>query len=169
MDLKQIKCSKEFWDLVSRLGLEDHELDLAYLVWRKAEECYEQPKQPVGVLLGEKPSEIKDLLTRALNAASTYNKTENKVQANQCKYAFTESELQWLHKVLVHHFQGILFIRERQRLKAAWYWSLSDKNNPETELFFDKFKLVRQNQRRSNAELHRLQNAISKIKKMIRA
>lgn len=171
MNNMKLQKYEQFVECCNRLGLEDGELTIAELVWRQAEKAMLPQKPSNGVLLGDTvgTSIEKALQDAMVHGSRTYGAKKSKPAMQADKYAFTESELQFLHHVLADRFLGISFRAKRLKLQAARYWGLSDKEDPETESYYNDFKLVRQWQRKTNVEIHRLQNVISKVKKMIRA
>lgn len=164
-----LQKQEDFAKCCNELGLEDGELTIAELVWRRAEKAMLPQKPNNGVLLGDSPNLEKILQDALVRGSRTYGARQSKAAMQAEKYALTESELQFLHSVLTEQFQGTLSLNLRLKLQAARYWKLSDKEDPETQPYYENFKFIQRRRQQVTTDLHRLQNAISKIKKMIRA
>lgn len=135
----------EFYNLVNRMGLEDHELDLAFSVWSAAERAVQgKPSQVASLLEPVKPKKVK---TKAPELDTAELMIQKHVNA---------TFLRLLEDCLQH-----------DRIYANTLWLKCDKIDPETT---DEFKLMnklRDDIRGTRKFMNKLAGIQRKLKKQL--
>lgn len=146
---------KEFAMMCYNLGLEDHELDLAELIWSKCE------KAMFGVQEKQVP--------RILSAPNKNLKPKVKVNNEE---ALTQGEIQKLIKMLTVVLNyAEPKISEAKAIKAHYY-DICDPENPETKEAYDSFNDVKKylnKLKQYKSDMSIVQRKLKKLRKNAKA
>lgn len=78
----------------------------------------------------------------------------------------SKSEIDFLVKKLSDRLQNLQVRAYYYKKDSAYYWEVSDKNNPDTYRYFKVFSLNQQELKRVKKEMKRLSEIQSKLKKL---
>lgn len=134
----------EFQQTCARLGLEDHELDLAEIIWSKCEHAFQG-------------GSVQD--------AALLTKPQVRIRVNQ--ETLTRQDMQYLSNVLSKALtQGENFKQSAKRSADA-LWRKCDKNDPETAEYFSQLNRLRNFQRNMKRAFNKLAVIQSKLKRSL--
>jgi hypothetical protein len=146
---------KDFWLVINKLGLEDHEVDLAALIWEKCEKAMQGKTNQTPTLLTGKAPRIQGAKTFVLKPA-TPDET-----------ALTREELQFLKS----HLNKILSFQTEymKRLKAsiANVWDVCDPSDPPSTFQFKSLNELKDIMRSCKSTFSKMSKIQTKIKRKL--
>ncbi len=150
---------KDFWLVVNKLGLEDHEVDLAALIWEKCEKAMQGKTNQTPTLLTGKAPRIQGPKTFA--PRSTFN------EVSPDETALTREELQFLKSYLN---KSLSFQTEHmKRLKAsiANIWNSCDPSDPSSTFQFKSLNELKDIMRSYKSTFNKMSKIQTKIKRKL--
>ena len=136
----------EFQKTCTVLGLEDHELTLAELVWTKCERAMQGHTTQTPSLLTKQPVAL---------------------QRKQPEELFTREEMQFLKNLFSQVLTQGEQVKRHISTSANALWQECDKDNPETASSFEQLNNVRMLQRKVRTQMNKVAKIQGKIKRKL--
>lgn len=148
---------EEFWNLSNRLGLEDHEIDMAYLIWSRAEDAMQgKPLQKPRLLTKDSQKGFMDKKTSTFHLTGTVNDSE-----------LSKSEMQFLTMSLKTTLNNLEEYNKRLKNIAQAYWLQCDKEDDSTSDTFNTLKQCLNLKSKVKKDTKKIATIQSKLKKQI--
>ena len=144
---------KDFYLIVNKLGLEDHELDFAALIWEKAEKAMQG-----------KTNQEPALLTKPSVSIPTLNKV---VVRNYAPNDFTRKELQQLRSYLSNYLFAYDMRKKQLKQAIQKVWLNCNPDDPTTKYNFEHLNTMKDLLRHCQKAEAKLSSLQSKLKKQL--
>lgn len=152
---------KDFYLIVNKLGLEDHELDFAALIWEKAEKAMQGKTNQEPALL-TKPSVL-----QGKPALVHLPQVPARVVRGYGQHDFTRKELQQLRSYLSNYLFAYDMRKKQLKQAIQKIWLNCNPDDPTTKYNFEHLNTMKDLLRHCQKAETKLASLQSKLKKQL--